>query len=74
MRRATLRNLPNNLDALRTGTACDGRALFFVGDVADPNRASALRDLQSRIPAGWTLEMHQSGVDVILTSDEAVRS
>ena len=64
----TIDSLPNNLAALRTGTANDGRALFAIGRGA--NRESALRDLRSRIPVGWRIEPHRNGVDAVLTSDE----
>jgi hypothetical protein len=62
---ATLNNLPNNLAALRTGTAEDGRATFRLGADA----ATSLRDLNSRAPHGWSFRLAANGVDAVLTCD-----
>lgn len=63
----TLDTLPNNLAALRTGTANDGRMLISIGS-SGPEQDSALRDIRSRLPRGWTAEIYgPSGVDAVIT-------
>lgn len=59
--------LPNNLDNLRTGTTSDGRALIRVGP-AGRQQDSAVEDIRSRLPLGWTAEIYEpSGIDAVLT-------
>jgi hypothetical protein len=65
---ATITNetLPNNLAALRTGTANDGRVLIRCPK--GPNRASALEDIRTRLPRGWTADIYApSDHDIVLT-------
>jgi hypothetical protein len=61
----TLDTLPNNVPALRTGTANDGRMLVHA---PRSRQESVLRDLRGRLPPGWTAEVYApSGCDVVIT-------
>lgn len=63
----TVDTLPNNLPALRTGTANDGRMLIKIG-ASETRQESALRDIQGRLPKGWTATVYvPSGIDAVLT-------
>lgn len=67
MKTYTVNNLPNDLPGLRTGTANDGRMLIKIG-VAGRQQESALRDLQARLPNGWTATIYKpSGIDAVIT-------
>ncbi len=68
----TIDTLPNNLTALRTGTANDGRMLIYVG-AHGAQQESALRDLRRRLPPGWTAEIYElSGIDAVITPEPDV--
>jgi hypothetical protein len=63
IKNTTEQTLPNNITALRTGTANDGRMLIACG-LESARQQSVLRDLRARLPKGWTAEIYApSGCD-----------